>query len=292
MNDLSVTDVRILPGDSGFLLDDGTTSVLYDSGFGFTGGAMAERIAAVLGSRPLDYIFLTHSHYDHVLGCTQILRRWPGATVAASEHTASVFRRPGALAVMADLDGRMARRCGMEPISLSGDSLRVDVTVKDGDVINAGNMTFVTVALPGHTKCSVGWYCPERQLLLGSETMGVYDGVNTIVPAFLVGYELTLDSIAGARSLGAKQILSPHLGLLDERQTEFYLSRAEDNIRNCARFVSGCLTDGMAEDDIIARFMERYVHGNALPPEAYHQDAARLNTSIMIKLIGKELLDR
>lgn len=36
MGDLAITDVRTLPGDSGFLIDDGKTAVLYDTGFGFT----------------------------------------------------------------------------------------------------------------------------------------------------------------------------------------------------------------------------------------------------------------
>ena len=36
MDNLVITDVRTLPGDSGFLIDDGKTAVLYDTGFGFT----------------------------------------------------------------------------------------------------------------------------------------------------------------------------------------------------------------------------------------------------------------
>ena len=36
MLDLKVTDVRILPGDSGFLIDDGVTSILFDTSFAFT----------------------------------------------------------------------------------------------------------------------------------------------------------------------------------------------------------------------------------------------------------------
>ena len=41
---LTITDVRAIPGDSAFLIDDGETAVLYDTGFGFTGYAVAEKI--------------------------------------------------------------------------------------------------------------------------------------------------------------------------------------------------------------------------------------------------------
>ena len=64
MHNLKITDVRANPGDSAFLIDDGITAILYDSGFAFTGYAVADNIKSALGERTLDYIFLTHSHYD------------------------------------------------------------------------------------------------------------------------------------------------------------------------------------------------------------------------------------
>ena len=67
MTPITITDVRVFPGDCAFLLDDGKTAVLYDTGFAFTGSRIAENIRKVLGERQLDYILLTHSHYDHVL---------------------------------------------------------------------------------------------------------------------------------------------------------------------------------------------------------------------------------
>ena len=42
MNNFSVYDVRCQPGDSAFLIDDSVTSVLYDTGFGFTGFKVAD----------------------------------------------------------------------------------------------------------------------------------------------------------------------------------------------------------------------------------------------------------
>ena len=78
---IKITDVRALPGDSAFLVDDGKTAILYDSGFAFTGEAVAEKIAAALGDRSLDYIFLTHSHYDHALGAAYVLRAYPDKVV-------------------------------------------------------------------------------------------------------------------------------------------------------------------------------------------------------------------
>ena len=68
MDNIRVYDARVLPGDSAFLIDDGETAVLYDSGFGFTGPALVRKLEDLLQGRSLDYIFLTHSHYDHISG--------------------------------------------------------------------------------------------------------------------------------------------------------------------------------------------------------------------------------
>ena len=105
---LTITDVRALPGDSAFLIDDGKTAIMLDSGFAFTGFAVADKIKAVLGERDLDYIFLTHSHYDHALGSAYALRYWPNAKVVAGAYAAKIFAKPTAKAVMRDLDRKFA----------------------------------------------------------------------------------------------------------------------------------------------------------------------------------------
>ena len=44
---VKITDVRAISGDSAFLVDDGKTSILYDSGFAFTGAEVAENVKKV-----------------------------------------------------------------------------------------------------------------------------------------------------------------------------------------------------------------------------------------------------
>ena len=133
MSHITVTDVRAISGDSAFLIDDGTTAVLIDSGFGFTGDAVAARIREVLGTRSLDYIFLTHSHYDHVLGAAYVLHAYPNARVVAGEYAAKIFAKASAKALMRDLDRKFAATCGVSDYADRIDALRVDIAVADGD---------------------------------------------------------------------------------------------------------------------------------------------------------------
>lgn len=287
MATLKITDVRALPGDSAFLIDDGKTAILYDSGFAFTGYAVADKIKAALGERSLDYIFLTHSHYDHALGSAYALQYWPEAKVVAGEYAVGIFGKPSARAVMRDLDRKFAARCGITEYEDLIDTLRVDIPVKDGDVIRAGSLRFTAVNLPGHTKCSVGFYLAENRLLLGTETLGVYDGDKTIVPSYLVGYRMALESIEKAKKLAIDNILLPHFGLLTKEQTACYLENGPKSAVETGEKIAGILRSGGSKEDCMAYFEARFYHGYIRT--IYPRDAMELNTRIMIDLIEKEL---
>ena len=286
MDRIKITDVRVNPGDSAFLIDDGKTAIMYDSGFAFTGYKVAERIKSILGERGLDYIFLTHSHYDHALGSAYAKRYWHNAKVVAGEYAAKIFAKPTAKAVMRDLDSKLATKCGVAKYEDLIDKLTVDISVNDGDVIKAGDMEFIALNLPGHTKCSVGYYCPDMKLLLDCETIGVFNGSDDVVPSYLVGYKMTIDSIERVEKLDIDHILIPHYGLLDKEQTKLYLSKAKESAVTTANEITQLLKDGKSKEDIMQFFKNKFYYGYVR--EIYPVDAMELNTGIMIDLIKRE----
>lgn len=288
MNNIKITDVRCEKGDSAFLIDDGKTSILYDTGFGFTGFEVAKNIKSVLGERKLDYIFLTHSHYDHALGSAYILRYYPDAKVVAGTYAVGVFQRDGAKRTMRELDFKFATKCGIENYEFLGDELRVDIPVNDGDTIQAGDMCFEALNLPGHTRCSVGFFCKEMELLLSSETLGVYDGEKTIVPSYLVSYANAIASIERVEKLKISHVIAPHYGILSEKQTRYFLDNMKSASERTALDIVDSLKKGKTSDEIISEFKDKYWHGYIR--EIYPEDAVNLNTSIMIELVKRELL--
>lgn len=285
---ITVTDLRVHPGDSAFLVDDGKTAVLYDTGFAFTGATVAEKLASILGDRSLDAIFLTHSHYDHALGSVYVSRRYPDAKIYADAYAAKIFAKPTARQVMRDLDRKCALSCGVTAYEDLIDTLHVDVPVRDGDAITVGGMTFTVVALPGHTRCSVGYYLALEKILLSCETLGVYDGDKQVVPSLLVGCETTFSSIDKALALDIRQIVLPHIGLLSEEKTAFYLSNTKKSAVFTAESIAEILRRGGTKDDAIAWFRETFYHGSVV--DMYPEDAMLLNTGIMIDLVERELV--
>ena len=287
MQNLTITDVRVLPGDAGFLIDDGRTAILYDSGFAFTGYGLAENIKKVLGHRELNYIFLTHSHYDHALGAAYVSKVYPGAKIVAGEYAAKIFAKPTARSVMRQMDQKAAASQGIADYEDLIDDLRVDIAVSDGDKLTCGDLVFTVVALPGHTKCSVGFYLEKEGLLLGTETLGVYFGQDTYLPSYLVGYQMALDSIYRAKQLAPKAILLPHYGLVNREQAEKYLAAGEAVAKETAQTILEQLRVGHTREEI-AEHLEKVQYKENVA-RSYPLDAYRLNTSIMIGLIEKEL---
>lgn len=288
MIDLKITDVRPMSGDSGFLIDDGKTSILYDTGFGFTGDKLCENIKKILGSRKLDYIFLTHSHYDHALGTVYVQKEYPDVKVVAGEYAAKIFEKPSAKATMRRLDRQFARKCGVFEYEDLIDNLKVDICVKDGDLIKAGDMTFTVINLPGHTKCSIGFYLEENKLMLNAETLGVYFGNNSILPICLVGYQMSIDSFKKVEKMDIENMLIPHYGLLNKEETKFFLENSEKVLRNTAEHVVEILKGGGSKEDVIS-FFEDHFYTDIIRP-TYPIDAFLLNTGIMIDLIRRELM--
>ncbi len=287
MSNLKITDVRVVPADSGFLIDDGVTSILYDSGFGFTGDEMAQNVKRALGNRILDYIFLTHSHYDHALGAAYVKKLYPSASIVAGKHAAEIFAKPTAKTVMRDLDRKFALSCGVTDYEDLTDTLCVDIPVADGDVIKAGDLTFTAITFPGHTRCSIGYYCHEEKLLLGSETTGVYVGDGVVMPLFLIGYKLTLESIAKMEALDIDYVLSPHYGILDAEQTKMYLKNAKNTTLEVVNNIKQILQNSGDKEKAVNYYKDKFFRGYV--KTIYPLAALDLNTRIMVDLIAKEL---
>lgn len=286
MTNIKITDVRAHAGDSAFLIDNGKTAIMYDSGFAFTGYKVADKIKEILGGRKLDYIFLTHSHYDHALGSVYALKYWPAAKVVAGEYAAKIFAKDSAKALMRDLDSKFAAKCGVESYEDLIDNLKVDIPCSDGDVIKAGDMEFEVLNLPGHTKCSVGFYNQKEKLLLACESIGVFDGEKDVVPSYLVGVQMAIDSIERVEKLDIQNILVPHYGLLDADKTKIYLANAKKNAVETADEIAHLLRNGASKEECVKFFKNKYYSGHI--KKVYPPDAMELNTNITVDLIKRE----
>ena len=97
-----------------------------------------------IGSAKLEYILLTHGHFDHCMGLEEVYDA-TGATVYMSHADLTT-----------DIGNGMF---GNEDFEL--DPPDDTVFVREGDVIEAGSLTFDVLETPGHTPGGITYRCED-----------------------------------------------------------------------------------------------------------------------------------
>lgn len=279
-------------------------SVLFDAGYAWCAPQTYDNIRAVMGDASVDCLVLTHSHYDHASAAGYLKERMPRMVVASSQHAADVFGRPGAIATMRRLNDSEAHACGLVDYEDVSDSLVIDRVLAEGDTVTVGNLSFSTLAAPGHTKCCLAFWCASERLLISCETAGVYDGPlpveplpdGTPIPAevkfmvempVLTGYRSSLDFIARAQALDPRVLVVPHYGVLEGQGARDYLVAADFWARYAAKLIMAAHRAGRSDQQIIAAFKRLFYtpYGRFIQPEP----AFDLNASYTIPRIIGEL---
>ena len=236
---LKVVNVGCVPGGEAFLLITDEKAAIFDAGFAFTAKPMVKKIKAELGDRPLDYILLSHSHYDHISGASLMKKVWPDAKIVSAEHAAKVFEKPSAMKRISQMNRAAAFHFKKNPFFNNNLSrIHTDIVVKNGDIIDLGSVKLETIEAPGHTWDSLAFWCESERLVMTCETMGVLAGNDSIMPACLVSYRTTMKFIDKLEQLRPNKILYPHYGIVDGEE-------------NCMTVIGWARRDNEAAKDLI-----------------------------------------
>lgn len=117
-------------------------TALIDTGTGFQIEPYLAEIEQVLAGRKLDYVFITHRHYDHVGGLSAIITKFSPEKVYAGALDAVPLRE-------GDSDSTLG-------IKFGGHIPPMDVCdLLDGDTVDLGGYRLRAIDTPGHTIGSI-----------------------------------------------------------------------------------------------------------------------------------------
>ncbi len=89
----------------------------------------------------LKYIILTHCHVDHIAGLRKLRYEYPRVPIVIN---------------IEDFDGMSDSTINMcDMLGIENNFLNADITVKEGDVIEFGNLQALIIHTPGHTAGSM-----------------------------------------------------------------------------------------------------------------------------------------
>ena len=285
---MTVTNVGAVPGGDAFLITTSGKTALIDSGFSFCAEEMIENIKSVLGGRSLDYVLLTHSHYDHASGSAYCPSHFKDVKIVASEYAAKILSKPSAITVMREMNESAALHYGYTKWEDKLDELKVDIAVSEGDEIDLGEISLQVIEAPGHTRCCIAFYIPQEKMLIACETSGCIAGEHLIAPCFLVGYEMSIAHIKRMMSMDIEKILIPHQGVIDGAACRDFPS---DSLRSSERLKDIIIEDyrlGKTQDEITEHYKSEFFTPSIArlqPPKAFY-----LNASYIVPMVIKEVL--
>ncbi|MCX7958268.1 MAG: MBL fold metallo-hydrolase [Deltaproteobacteria bacterium] len=280
----------------GFILM-GRKYALVDTGVPATAPALYKAITESLKEpERLEYVLLTHSHYDHCGGLSYLRRKIPHLKVIASEQTAKILRKDEAIAFMNDLSKEVEESIEFkkyfenEDISIKKELLNVDMIVRDGDRIDLGDGVELEVfATPGHTRCSVSFYMMPDRALFSGESVGAYAGEDMVLANYLSDYHEYMKSLRRLSELNTEFLGLPHHGMLvGDRTIKRFFELSIKGAETFKNEVISMLKDNTDEEEMIKRLTEKfYVDVASLQPKG----AFVINLKAMIKVLRKEFLN-
>lgn len=128
-----------------------TTCVVVDP------GEEAEKIASQIKRKGLscEGILLTHGHFDHITGVSELLSL-VGGKVYACEKERELLMNP-----QLNASSMVGHEVALEP----------EILLRDGQCLEVADMTFRVIHTPGHTKGGCCYYAEEDKVLFSGDTI-------------------------------------------------------------------------------------------------------------------------
>ncbi len=220
--------LQILSGRSNvFLLSNGEKNILIDTGSGRLWDKLEKRLTN-LGINHIEYLILTHAHFDHAGNAKRIKEKF-GASVIIHKNEASYLATgdnilpKGTALITRQLVKIFAKKIAPR---LRYEPCQYDVLVDSNfDLKDYGFIAFI-LHTPGHTKGSISLIVDNEIAIVGDAMFGIFKG--SVFPPYAEDAEEMVRSWRKLLETGCKFFLPSH-GSANSRKLvqKDYIKRVE-----------------------------------------------------------------
>lgn len=214
-----------------YLVRGDQKTLLVDAGISLLGPCYLASLTGLMGADfHADYLFLTHSHYDHVGAAQYLKEHIAGMQVGAHPLLTDLMSKPSVLQLMNRLTANHATQftSAGETDNLAVRPFSLDLALKEGDEFDLGGLTCRVYETPGHTRDSLSFYLPEIGALFPGEACGLPEGESkdSVLVSFLSSYDAYLRSLERMRALNPGIICLAHAWVLEGEDARNFLDRS------------------------------------------------------------------
>lgn len=230
-----------------FVVEGNKKKVLIDA----SGKMEGKKIIKKLKSMNLipDILILTHSHWDHAGGTNPIVKEFPSIEVMASRH---------GIKSLQDARGFNQWFSDVSPVLRPVENV---MPLKEGDVIDIGNLELRIFETPGHTNCSLSILDETNKTLFIGDSLGYkLDAELFIGPIMPPEYseEKLLKTYAKVKEIDYNAICIAHFGMLTEELAKKLPDEARENYLYWRDFALARWKENPTKEHLIENMREKF----------------------------------
>ncbi len=167
---------------------------------------IVKAVSKHINPREIEYVFLTHSHFDHAMASVD-LKRWFGCKIVMHEKEFELLKSGYTL---------FGYRFYVEP----------DILVRGGEVFDLGEIELEVIHTPGHTPGSVCYYEPNRKWLFSGDTVFAHGAFGRVDLPGGNKFELMM-SLQKLAQLEVEKLYPGHEDVIEKNAKEHILKAIE-----------------------------------------------------------------